>query len=363
MNTERTSDVRDAARAALTFLLNSQDASGAWKDFLLPAGSSNVWVTAFVGDVVAGSPDEEAQRAAQAGWRFLEGAATPAGGWGYNPTVPGDADSTLWGLRLAESLGVAESDSARRAGEFLEGHVRDDGGLATYASPEQVRSYVRLPPSAPFQGWTQSHVCVTAAGANLRARGGRRLHPYLLERQTEEGRWPAYWWFDDEYSTAEAVAALTGEARAAAADAEAAAASRVERAVRWALRRRELLTASEDGHRPAFALAHALRIIARANRPEGVPDALSEGLTKLLEWQRPDGSWPPSARLRVPRPDTLVPEPGTSWTLWAGMPPGAPTLQSILKHTFNIYSLDHHAVYTTATALRLLQEISAPGGT
>ena len=35
-----------AVRAALDFLLKSQDAQGAWKDFLLPAGNSNVWVTA-----------------------------------------------------------------------------------------------------------------------------------------------------------------------------------------------------------------------------------------------------------------------------------------------------------------------------
>ena len=42
-----------AVRAALDFLLKSQDGQGAWKDFLLPAGNSNVWVTAYVGDVLA----------------------------------------------------------------------------------------------------------------------------------------------------------------------------------------------------------------------------------------------------------------------------------------------------------------------
>jgi hypothetical protein len=357
MNVEKPSGVTKAARAALSFLLGAQDASGAWKDFLLPAGNSNVWVTAFVGGVVADSPSEEAQQAARAGWRFLERAETAAGGWGYNPAVPGDADSTLWGLRLAESLGVRESDPARRADEFLEQHVRDDGGLATYASPTRVRNYVRLPPSIPFQGWTQSHVCVTAAGANLGTLS-RRLYPYLLKRQTEEGKWDAYWWFDDEYSTAEAVVALTGKARTAA-DVADGTALRIERAARWALGRGELLTASEANLRPAFALAHALRVIARARQRRDMQDALSGGLAKILEWQKPDGSWPPSARLRVPRPDALVPDPSADWTLWAGMPPGAPSLQNILKHTFNIYSLDHHSAYTTATVLRLLQEISS----
>src|SRR6185503_21036142 len=99
-----------AVRAALDFLLKSQDGQGAWKDFLLPGGNSNVWVTAYVGDVLAVRPEEDARNAARAGWRFLEKVMTPDGGWSYNPQVPGDADSTLWGLRLAENLNASESD-------------------------------------------------------------------------------------------------------------------------------------------------------------------------------------------------------------------------------------------------------------
>ncbi|MGB8508284.1 MAG: hypothetical protein WCD76_07760 [Pyrinomonadaceae bacterium] len=347
-------DLSATAGSALSFLLNAQQREGAWKDFLLPAGNSNVWVTGFVGSVLAALDVAEARRAALVGWRFLEGVKTRDGGWSYNPSVPGDADSTLWGLLLGETLGVESSDSFRQASMFLERHLRDDGGIATYESPSQVRSYIGLPPFVSFDGWTQSHVCVTAACANLETHR-QRLQQYLLQKQTDEGKWIAYWWFDDEYSTAEAVAALVGKGRTAD-GCTAEIAGCVERAVAWALERNEILTAVEGAAPPAFALAHTLRILARAGQSSKVRDALGKGLARLVEWQRPDGSWPPSARLRVPRPDAINPNVADEWTMWAGMPQVAPTLENVLKHTFSIYSPDHYGVYTTATVMRALHE-------
>ncbi|HJQ27214.1 MAG TPA: squalene--hopene cyclase [Blastocatellia bacterium] len=343
------------ARAALSFLLAAQDGAGAWKDFLLPAGHSNVWVTAFVGDVVALTQEAEAQQAARRGWQFLETVTTQEGGWSYNPLVPGDGDSTLWGLRLAERLGVEETPAARQAATFLQRHLRD-GGLTTYADAAPVRRYIGLPPVVPFRGWTQAHVCVTAAGANL-ADYREPFREYLLTKQADDGRWPAYWWFDDEYATAEAVAALAGQAHTAA-DCEPEIAARIERAVGWARERVEVLCAAEGRLQPAFALAHGLRVLARAGDGASVRAQISAALTRLAAWQKPNGGWPASARLRVPRPDALVPDPAADWKMWAGMPAVPVSLESVLQHTFNNYSPDHFGVYTTATVLRALQELS-----
>jgi squalene cyclase len=312
---------RDSMRAARTFLLGSQAPDGSWKDFLLPAGNSNVWVTAFVAGVLGDC--EEARLA----WCFLQSAARDGGGWSYNVSVPGDADSTLWALRLAETLGEHESSAAREGRAFLEQHFREDGGLATYATAVPIRKYIGLPPIVPFDGWTASHTCVTAACANLSVYRDR-LRAYLLARRREDGSWPAYWWFDDEFATAEAVAAIGAD----------------EQSIAWASRRIDSATTP-------FALAHALRIVARGAK-NGVAD---RAIARLISMQREDGSWPASARLRVPRPDMRVPDPHAEWTMWAGMNERAST-ESVLRITFNNYSPDHYGVYTTATVLRALQE-------
>ena len=91
-------------------------------------------------------------------------------------------------------------------------------------------------------------------------------------------------------------------------------------------------------------------------------EAIGRGAARLVEWQRPDGSWPPSAGLRVPRPDAVAPDAGDEWTMWSGMPPVAPSLENVMKHTFSIYSPDHFGVYTTATVLRALNDISLLAG-
>jgi len=344
-----------AIAAALGFLLKAQDERGGWKDFMLPATQSDVWVSAFVGEVLAGLAEPAARQAAEAAWHYLEGVVAPGGGWSYNSLVPGDGDSTLWGLRLAEALGFEDSARARAARDFLERHLREDGGLATYASAESVRAYIGLPPEVSFQGWTRSHVCVSAAGANL-STYRERLGTYLLRTQDERGCWPAYWWFDEEYATAEAVAALAGAGEAVAFASERA--SRLERAAEWALGRVARYLEEPVGARPpSFALAQALRVVARAPSSPRRQEALCRGVSQLCTWQKSQGSWSPSARLRVPRPDAVAPEPKDSWTLWRGLPPGASSVEDLLRHTFTNYSLDHYAVYTTGTVLRALNEV------
>ncbi|KFE64359.1 prenyltransferase/squalene oxidase repeat-containing protein [Hyalangium minutum] len=343
-----------AIAAALDFLLKAQDARGAWKDFMLPATQSDVWVSGFVGEVLAGLAEPEARRAAEAAWRYLEDVGVPGGGWSYNTRVPGDADSTLWGLRLAGALGFGDAARAKAARDFLERHLREDGGMATYASAESVRDYIGLPPEVSFQGWTGSHVCVSAAGANLPAYR-ERLCAYLLRTQDEHGAWPAYWWFDEEYATAEAVAALAAAHEALVPASERL--SRIERAAQWALGRVARHLESVDTRPPSFALALALRVLTRAKPSPQRQEALARGVSQLCAWQKPQGDWSPSARLRVPRPDVVTPESKAPWTLWKGLPPGVASAEDILRHTFTNYSLDHYAVYTTGTVLRALNEV------
>lgn len=339
---DRPMSLDQAIARAEDFLLARQDANGGWRDFLLPAGLSDAWVTGYVGEALVGSP--EGEQATRRGWAFLHETEAASGGWSYNSQVPGDADSTLWGLRLAEAIGEGSSPLARRGYAFLERHLRPDHGLSTYASAGPIRAYTGLPELVPFDGWTQSHVCVSAAGANL-PRYAARIVPYLLARQDADGSWPGYFWFDREYATGEALVALAANADHCQA---------IERGVRWLSGRVDLLAATESKARPAFALACAARALALV---DGSASTRAAG-ARLAEWQRPDGSWGPSARLRVPRPDAIDPPSGQVWTRWQGLPADAVSPLDRLNATFTNFSPDHRGVFGAATALRALRAIA-----
>jgi hypothetical protein len=354
---ETAASLASASDRGLQFLLRSRADSGTWKDFLLPAGQSDIWVTGYVASALADLDDPAARGAAQAAWSRLQELPGAGGGWSYNAAVPGDGDSTLWCLRLAARLDRGDSAVARTAARFLDSHVRDDGGLATYATADDIRRYVGLPADFPLDGWLQSHVCVTAAGAHL-SDYRPRLLPYLERRQEPPGHWRSYWWFSDEYATCEAVTALAEDT---ASDQQR---ERVGRAAEWARERVARLCASEDKRPPAFSLALALRVVLRGPRSSSSDQAVALGLQRLLEWQAPTGAWPSSARLRVPRPDAVEPpgqraengQPG--WRIWRGLPPGPPTPEIVLEYTFSNYSLDYTAVFTTATVLRALHDLA-----
>ncbi|MEN3746550.1 prenyltransferase/squalene oxidase repeat-containing protein [Sphingomonas sp. HF-S3] len=344
----------DAAIArAQDFLLSAQDANGGWRDFLLPAGLSDGWVTGYVGEaLIEGEGPDRPWPAARRAWRFLQSAETPLGGWSYNANVPGDADSTLWGLRFAEAIDEATMPVAERAYAFLDRHIRKDGGLSTYAEAGPIRDYTGMPAFVPFDGWVRSHVCVSAAGANL-SRRPAGLIDYLVSQQDEDGGWSGYFWFDREYATGEAVRALSriGPDDSRSRDA-------IDLAATWLTRRVLHLAAAEGRVRPTFALACAARALADVARNRDAREALARAADSLVEWQRETGSWGPSARLRVPPPYAIVPPEEATWTRWEGLPPDTSSSAEVLAATFTNFSPDHRGLFSAATALRALRAIA-----
>jgi len=100
--------VDEAIKRAIGFLLYSRDLRGLWSDFRLPVGESSGWVTGFVGSVLAGTGDDRVIGETRDVWNAFAAQKlfTGHGGWGYNLLTPEDADSTVWGIRFALSLGL-----------------------------------------------------------------------------------------------------------------------------------------------------------------------------------------------------------------------------------------------------------------
>ena len=321
-----------AIDAGLTFLLERRNQAGWWRDFFdrgrpssvqerVTGYSSDEWVTAYVATMLTtlGRPDADA--AAGSALRLLLG-RRPDGGWGYHALLPADSDTTTWVLRLAAALGAPQSDRLRDARAFVAAQTDAGGGVATYpaAAASALASFLEMP--GPYDGWCATHVCVTAAAALLEL--DHAMVSFLLGAQRSDGAWSAHWWDDDSYATLRAVEVLDARGEIDA----------VGRARRWTeetIGADGAVSSSVDGRPSAFATALAastLRIAAGGESPRH-----ERAVAWLLSRQRADGSWSPSARLRVPAPDQTDPLASPATTL-----------------TY----LDDEALFTTATVLAAL---------
>ena len=320
----------------IRFLLDAQS-GGVWRDFDTLAGTSDEWVTAYVATQLAHIERAETRAAASSALRWLLRRRFFSRGWGYNRLVPADSDSTAWVLQLAARLGTSRA-RLRRAQKFLDASAFDDGGMPTFARSGPIRRFTRLARKISFSGWCAAHACVTAVAAPVTP-GAARARDYLRRTQAHDGSWTAYWWVDPEYSTALAMDAL---ASAGSVDDR----EPIARAARWAERRLSADGAVRTALHPAgSAFATALCMHALQADVPAMRESLAAAREWLLSAQRPDGSWLPSAELRIPPPHERDPE---RFHRWQRHGRGA---GSILH--------DQNRLFTTATVLRALAREAA----
>lgn len=338
---EATRSHDDVLDSGMRFLCLTQQDDGRWSDFDTLAGPSDEWVTAIAVSALAVLPvppggKQDVEGALTSAGKWLSARQRDDGGWGYSDLVPSDADSTSH-VRAALSLipgtlpGVlAQADS------FLALHEDAAGRLHTYADEAGIRAYTGVDDAISFAGWTSAHPCVTAyAASTLPPDRRRRLVEALRHWQREDGSWPAYWWSDRTSATRWAAEAITGSSgKASAADRPVLASAEA-----WLRHRgQELMdqpSGSLDG--TAYPLAHVLAGLITLQSERASIDQIA---AHLRMQQCDDGSWPSSARLRIPPPDVVDPEALTQWSRESG---GGASINSDLRR-----------IVTTATALGAL---------
>jgi len=182
--------------SGVAYILSRQDDDGSWVDWQLPPGESRLWTTAFVGCKLRSLPEHLNPNIAPSihtAARWLLHNRCDDGGWGYNPLVGSDADSTAYAiLLLSQSAEPIPEASYTRLREFQ----GSDGGFSTY-----------LPYDNP-NSWTVSHPDVTpVALLALLTRYSRdevfiqRGLDYALQQRTKAGLWNSFWWESFLYST------------------------------------------------------------------------------------------------------------------------------------------------------------------
>ncbi len=328
-----------AVNTAAHFLLAARNREGWWLDFSLYPGASDEWMTAYVGTVLASMDEENCTEAARDAWHLLVAGQRLDGRWGYNRRTVGDADSTGWGIHLAYALGLENTPTALQARLVMKEHMRADGGCATYATDGPIRRSLLAPDYLSFRGWCGVHECVTASIAALPDYRTSAC-ACLRARQREDGSWKSYWWCDHEYATALAVEALACEKQAGNSSA-------IQQAVSWARERLSRTGCVSTSDQPAgspFATAWCLRILLLAADPGSVADAVQAATGWLLQQQCDDGSWPSSARMRVPLSSDEQPDTYTAW-IYGGKGYGSVVF-------------DQHSLFTTATVLATLRQFA-----
>lgn len=327
-----------AVARGIDYCAQRRHRDGLWHEFPRILAGTDEWASAYIGAALASLDDNaEARALATSTWETIRRARGAADGWGYNGALPPDADSTLWGLRLARALGCSDDERARAARRVLVQHQLPGGGLATYTASAEA-GLRRIIGNAPLDGLLAMHVCVTAAAATLL----ESAIPPLIEAQEPDGRWRGYWWSDDEYTTWLAVESLRrhagGEAR-----------EPLRRARRWALTRfdRNRIVWSRGLAAPSvFSTALGIAVVLATSPRAGIDEVRQEPLRGALRWlldaQGEDGGWGPAALMRMPPTDAVDGDQRPEATA---------------------VSVDDHRLFTTATILRVLGNVlrSSPG--
>lgn len=198
---------------------------------------------------------------------WLAATRTKGGGWGYRREVPDDADSTAW---AALALRAWRRPVPGQARNILSSCRIGEGGVATYPAH-----------TAPARGWARAAPDVTAVVLRTRPAHAQALgDSYFSRWVSDDGLIPAYWWASRLYTRAMLLECPSLRQPALAAF-------------------RETLTKFQPAG--AFELALLLRCQLRL----GLNGAAIAG--EVVAEQRHDGSWSPSALLRLSRPEIAQP--------------------------------------------------------
>jgi hypothetical protein len=282
--------------------------------------------------------NQRAFEAAKESWKihgvkhFFDG----FGGWSYNHLWTEDADSTAWGIRFANNLGLEGKLRTKLAEKFLLQHVTSNGGIRTFFLEKELRKFLNAAPDDDISGWIAPHTCVTAAVALLPSMNSL-FTPWLHKHQLQNGSWDAYWWSDAEYSTSLAIEALLLSKSEEYNES-------VDKSTDYILNKlgeKDFVSNERFPEGSPFATALALKVLVLSHKRQDLKAKIESIESWLMDRQKLDGSWEPSALLRVPPVKKTDVSTFRDWNSGKGL-------------EWSTTTVDQHAVFTTATVLSVM---------
>ncbi len=233
------------------------------EDFGLRHGDSTGWATAYIARLMYQIDSEKSDSNPE----VLFELQNSDGGWGYNNSVPSDADSTANALIFLKQNGLDGEERYSKAISYLKKYQHENGGISTYTQ-EDLKNM-----GYEGEGWSAPHVCVTALVAEvLEGEEREKAFSFLQNQRKPDGSFPAYWWASDIYATYQAMKILGGDSKMM-----------------------EYFESVEYDN--VFDLSMKIQGLTDLNLDT------KKLVGELLSRQQRDGSWPSSPILKIPRPD------------------------------------------------------------
>lgn len=317
----------------LAYLEKNIEDSSEWTDFMTSAGQSTCWTSAYIGMQLA-----ECNNTHPLLQPVLEKVLSKDSN-AFNEAMIQDGDSSSFLVGFQQKIGVITDLSQRDWLSFMNA----DGGWVTYRDPKALRMKLELPSTISVAGWTNSHVCVSAAAAYVLAGiPSLRLDYeksclYLITQLENKKHWSSYWWTSDVYATSFAIQALQHHPEFK---------GRCETPALWLANEQET---SGYWYNPAtaepsiFYTALAIKAL-HAYNAKGFHKSITKGVDWLLKNQMTDGSWQTTRILRIPATNVLDPSTVKRWR----------------KSSFGVNCIvdDHHRLFTTSTVLNTLHQVT-----
>ena len=326
---------------AINFISNEQEENGEWKDSPVNTWLSGYWTTGYVLNTLQEISTNKLNNINKIkATEYLTNRPTKL--WGYINGWVEDADSTnfvLLGL-LAQGIKVDNEIIELLSYQML------DGGITTYNDKLKLLNYLDDPKIKDVQGWTKSHLCVSAGTLLLLSKvngfntNKKKLVNYLLENISQSNHWESYWWTSSVYTTClmiEANANLNNKKLNVV----------ILNAIPFLL-----LQITENGvYKDKFNEINIFYTSLILNALSYFPEIINnnkklilKSLTEIINYQNNDGSWDSSYALRIPSACSINPNCINNWR------------KSDLGE--NIVIEDIHRIITTSSVIKMLNKIN-----
>lgn len=328
--------------SAISYISTEQEENGEWKDSPVNTWLSGYWTTGYVLNALCElHPSKLININMDKALDYL--LKRPTKLWGYINGWVEDSDSTnfvLLGL-LSQRIKVDSEITELLNYQML------DGGITTYNDSAKLLEYLDDPKIINVQGWTKSHLCVSAGTLLLLSKVNgfnshkEKLVNYLLENISPTNLWESYWWTSSVYTTCliiEANANLNNEKLNAL----------IKKTIPLLLHQISDNGLYKDNFNEKNIFYTSVILNALCYYPEVINEnkkAIFKSTTEIINYQNNDGSWDSSYALRIPAANSIKPNSISNWR------------KSDLGE--NVIIEDIHRIITTSTVIKTLHKINS----